>query len=76
MGHYTVLQVLFPWEFFVGMFSSICVNMAGNVDIHMPGIKTLWCYSCDSVCFQYCVLRTIKTASSYDVNKLLLSDFI
>lgn len=46
----------FPWEFFVGTFFVVFDNMAGNDDINMPGINILWCYSCGSVCFQYCLL--------------------
>jgi hypothetical protein len=37
-GHYTVV---FLGVFFVGRFGVVCVNMAGNVDINMPGIKIL-----------------------------------
>jgi hypothetical protein len=46
----------FRGSFLVGTLCIVCVNMAGNVDINMPGIEMLWCYSCGGVCFKYCVL--------------------
>jgi len=34
----------------------VCVNMVGNVDINIQGIKLLWCYSCGSVYFKHCLV--------------------